>query len=524
MKAPLLTGIGASDQSQDNYHRLAAQVRDLEAKVQSFSQHIVEWLDQARRTNKAQRRLLSQWRATYRVAEAEPAAEERLQSLSSVLRKHIDGPWQRLDTDLRSSVLPMLVRLTAMFQNPKAVMAKRDIRESDYSRYRSSLKKKGNETPDRKLLESANAFVALHAQLLDELPQFIYGVQTLLDIGVQALARLQATYFLSTKRELIDFWRDFNWGNEGDISLDEVTQEPTMRQSNPVRQFWESHQQIVGYAETLGMCAPSVLDDEDTSPSRTRFASPGSNLVHGGYDDSASTVGGHSSSLHPDAAGPSRLAVAGLVRNLSANRSSSSLAKSQKNDLDNDEEEAPPIPPLKVNPPLLPQLEFKSGFFVVEGSTKALPFLDSLDGQPYDLSPSPSTKELPSVDDELEAGGLSKSESLPMLSASNSSANNTDSTATQVANSSDDPRKSGHARRRTQFKVVCVSAAVSDSPKRDADERRMGWPYLEYKVGDPLSLLSHDMEKSGYLFGRNEKGEMGWAESDSFVELDKGFQ
>jgi dynamin-binding protein len=57
------------------------------------------------------------------------------------------------------------------FKGPAALIAKHNKKAVDFARY-NSLKGK-DETPDKKLAESAETFQSLHASLLEELPVFM---------------------------------------------------------------------------------------------------------------------------------------------------------------------------------------------------------------------------------------------------------------------------------------------------------------------------------------------------------------
>ncbi|EPQ26807.1 uncharacterized protein PFL1_05785 [Pseudozyma flocculosa PF-1] len=245
-------------EDEQTYRSLVEQLLRLEAGLEALPRQCLDWSESLRQCYVAQVGLLERWRQVYLLDDdasdsAAAGVDERLVALLSILRDRlVDEAWQQLDAEIRSSIVPMAERLARMFSNPKSVVAKRNDREPDYTRYRNEMLKAGAKAPDRKLAESAGAFVALHTQLMDELPQFNYGVQSLVDICVESLARLQAAHHMRVQRALVDFWRNFAWADrEEEIRPDPQTQQPSMRHLNPVKMFWEVHSGIAAYAENL---------------------------------------------------------------------------------------------------------------------------------------------------------------------------------------------------------------------------------------------------------------------------------
>jgi dynamin-binding protein len=62
-------------------------------------------------------------------------------------------------------------KLYDSFKGPAALITKHNRKAVDFARY-ASMKAK-DEVPDKKLVESAETFQALHASLLEELPVFL---------------------------------------------------------------------------------------------------------------------------------------------------------------------------------------------------------------------------------------------------------------------------------------------------------------------------------------------------------------
>jgi hypothetical protein len=76
------------------------------------------------------------------------------------------------------------------FKGPAAVIAKHNRKAMDFARY-TAMKAK-EETPDKKLVESAMTFQSLHESLLQELPVFLSLVCELVEAVVHQFTIAQA--------------------------------------------------------------------------------------------------------------------------------------------------------------------------------------------------------------------------------------------------------------------------------------------------------------------------------------------
>ena len=241
---------------EGQYKALVKQFWQLEKATDTFARRSTAWSSNVKDAHVAQLRLLEQWCRTYAVEDvtAGTEAEHRLRAFAQLVEGTFLGEfWTQLDAEIRSSLTPAVQRIAALFLLPQSVIAKRDDREPDYTRYKAEIARSGSKTVDKKLTESATAFIALHTQLMNELPQFNYGVQTLLDLSIESLSRTQASYHLRVHRALIDFWQMHGPEGNADIAHNEETDEKSMRHLNPVKMFWPLHSSIAGFAESLGI-------------------------------------------------------------------------------------------------------------------------------------------------------------------------------------------------------------------------------------------------------------------------------
>jgi hypothetical protein len=108
---------------------------------------------------------------------------------------------RELDNDVRGFVYSRIDDFLKVFENPTQVIHKRALKIIDYDRVRD-MKLKGD-IPDKALQESADAYVSINGQLVDELPKFFNLTGKYFDILTGGLALVQLKFFGLMKREWI---------------------------------------------------------------------------------------------------------------------------------------------------------------------------------------------------------------------------------------------------------------------------------------------------------------------------------
>lgn len=101
---------------------------------------------------------------------------------------------------MKDQIIPILSNLLNCITNPRKVLSKRSAKHPDYTRYHAFRVSK--RTPGRETVQGALEFVALHEQLIEELPAVLEGCLRILDIAVVGFARAQANYFRTTRDRL----------------------------------------------------------------------------------------------------------------------------------------------------------------------------------------------------------------------------------------------------------------------------------------------------------------------------------
>lgn len=106
---------------------------------------------------------------------------------------------RELDNDVRGFVYSRIDDFLKVFENPTQVIHKRALKMIDYDRVRD-IKSKGD-IPDKSLQESADAYVSINAQLVDELPKFFELTAKYFDILTGGLALVQLKFYGLMQRE-----------------------------------------------------------------------------------------------------------------------------------------------------------------------------------------------------------------------------------------------------------------------------------------------------------------------------------
>ncbi|KAI9146534.1 hypothetical protein BKA69DRAFT_1045174 [Paraphysoderma sedebokerense] len=108
---------------------------------------------------------------------------------------------QQMEKSLRDKLFPIFEKMMGLFDNPATVMKKRDRKFLDYMSVKEITNK--GETPDKTLLESADAYSAINAQLIDELPKFFALQEQFFDIVVIQFVSIQATFYRSYQDQIL---------------------------------------------------------------------------------------------------------------------------------------------------------------------------------------------------------------------------------------------------------------------------------------------------------------------------------
>ncbi len=131
---------------EGQYKALVGQFRQLEKSTGAFAKRCTGWSSSVKDAHVAHLRLLEQWTRAYAVEEvaANTVADHRLRAFAQLVEGTLlNEYWTQLDSEIRTSLKPGIQRISTMFSLPQAVIAKRDDREPDYTRYRAEISRGG---------------------------------------------------------------------------------------------------------------------------------------------------------------------------------------------------------------------------------------------------------------------------------------------------------------------------------------------------------------------------------------------
>ena len=106
---------------------------------------------------------------------------------------------------MRNTVMPMFSTLLRLGVNPKRLVQKREARLTDYTRFQSARSKSDVKALDKSVIQGAEDFVALHTQLLEELPAYIDGYSKILELALAQFANAQARFYDSVRNKLREY-------------------------------------------------------------------------------------------------------------------------------------------------------------------------------------------------------------------------------------------------------------------------------------------------------------------------------
>ena len=101
--------------------------------------------------------------------------------------------------------MPILAKLLQSAVNPRKVITRRDLKLVEYGRYVAL--RDARKPIEKATSQSAQDFIALHSQLVQELPTFLEGYARILDVGITAFGQCQARYHFRIQGILEEFKR-----------------------------------------------------------------------------------------------------------------------------------------------------------------------------------------------------------------------------------------------------------------------------------------------------------------------------
>ncbi|KAJ3035762.1 hypothetical protein HDV00_003433 [Rhizophlyctis rosea] len=222
------TGLGDMEATSDALYDALVERMDLQFQsVQQLMKDLAFWVRSVKEYFNLQETIATSLEEIYAIpSDASPTQQDQIDLISEYRKacaRISIGPWKDADSKIRTTINPALETLMNRFKEPQLIMRKRDKKLLDFDRAKG-MKAKG-ELVEKALLESADAYTSINAQLVEELPKFLDLVSQYMDIVVRHIAEIQQGVFLDIETEMGGVaervrgrsgeWREEGGGGEG---------------------------------------------------------------------------------------------------------------------------------------------------------------------------------------------------------------------------------------------------------------------------------------------------------------------
>ncbi|CAZ85905.1 unnamed protein product [Tuber melanosporum] len=129
-----------------------------------------------------------------------PEIEVKWRKFDSAMKEMASTYLQEHKLRVRKHSIEPLEMLLKMHESPQRIMTKRNKKAVDYARYKA-IRDRGD-TPDKKSIELADAYVALNETLIDELPKLFRLTKKLIDTVLLNFVELQGLWMNSWAAKL----------------------------------------------------------------------------------------------------------------------------------------------------------------------------------------------------------------------------------------------------------------------------------------------------------------------------------
>ncbi|PWW73719.1 hypothetical protein C7212DRAFT_300506 [Tuber magnatum] len=129
-----------------------------------------------------------------------PEIEAKWRKFDSAMKEMASTYLQEHKLRVRKHSIEPLEMLLKMHESPQRIMTKRNKKAVDYARYKA-IRDRGD-TPDKKSIELADAYVALNETLIDELPKLFRLTKKLIDTVLLNFVELQGLWMNSWAAKL----------------------------------------------------------------------------------------------------------------------------------------------------------------------------------------------------------------------------------------------------------------------------------------------------------------------------------
>jgi hypothetical protein len=195
----MVTGLVEESQHDETWDQIISRFDYQYKGFQNLDKLLAAWIKSVKDYLEYKEALVLAWEEVYAAGLGHPSIPRPTQELD-ILKKYrqaafqlANQAWKEAETSLKASIKPALVQALSAYRDPLLIIKKRDAKKLDFERLQG-LKARG-EPIDKSLLESAEAYESLHAQLLEELPLFTTIMSEVMDSITVKIAELQKSVF-----------------------------------------------------------------------------------------------------------------------------------------------------------------------------------------------------------------------------------------------------------------------------------------------------------------------------------------
>ncbi|KAJ9106855.1 hypothetical protein QFC19_002984 [Naganishia cerealis] len=156
------------------------------------------------------------WHGTYTL-DSSDMIDRRMQVYRNMMELILKYPYVNLNKDIKYKVMPIMNILLGISRNPKAVVTRLASNKADYVKVLSARHRNDLKNIDKETMQNAEEYTSLHAQLLEELPPFLEGVDKLMTILLGAFSIAQKDYYNGMQAHIRKFFFTVKlpiWGSD----------------------------------------------------------------------------------------------------------------------------------------------------------------------------------------------------------------------------------------------------------------------------------------------------------------------
>ncbi|KAL1412485.1 hypothetical protein Q8F55_000230 [Vanrija albida] len=184
-----------SPYAQSQLKELVNRLEEGEQNVRKVGKEMLEWASTTKILLTSEGEVNNDFWKLYSLSGAAPSErpQAKIEAYHNVQKEILATVWTEMNSEVCNSIMLMLGKLLDATKNPMTIIEKLNRKSSEYARYVAF--KQAKKTVDRLLLNEASDYVAIHTQLLEELPAFLEGHQKIFEMAMSAFVMAQARFY-----------------------------------------------------------------------------------------------------------------------------------------------------------------------------------------------------------------------------------------------------------------------------------------------------------------------------------------